>query len=182
MSVQDDALKSAPPFDELDSFYGSAEEEMWHLACDSLAATRKDGKRSSERSEAIWRAIDADVLCDADVARWCRLIAKDVVANVIADRSERRDDRALQALRLGRNIQNHAEKAFVRQWLAYWDLGAFQAQHEGKPRPAKKEKRLLAAMRAEGFYDGLTDENAKKRIKTILREVKVPGPRQDMGK
>jgi hypothetical protein len=182
MSVQDDALKSAPAFDELDSFYGSAEEEMCHLAYVSLVATLKDGKRSSERSEAIWRAIDADVLCDADVAQWCRLIAKDVVENVIADRRERRDDRALQALRLGRNIQNADEKAFVKQWLGYWTLSALQAQQEGKPKPAKKKIRLLAAMRAEGFYDGLNDKNAMKRIDTILSEIKIPGPRQDIGK
>ena len=130
----------------------------------AIASIRNDRKIWAAHAETIWKAINNNNLNDEDTAYWCRLIAKDVVENVIEKRAEGRDDRALQALKLaGSKAKTVTEQMFVWSWLL------IHAQDAPK-NTIERDKRLLAAMQAAGLYSGVSVKDAMKRLKRLLQQ------------
>lgn len=124
---------------------------------------RKDKTIWAIHAETIWKAINNNNLNDEDTAYWCRLIAKDVVENVIEKRVEGRDDRALHSLKLvGSHAKTVTERMFVWSWLL------IHAQ-DAPADKIERDKRLLAAMQAAGLYSGVSVKDAMKRLKRLLQ-------------
>ena len=82
------------------------DEELLIDATDALRSTLSQDKEipevTREKAEAIWRAIDADVLPDAEVSKWCRIVAKRIVNEVLGfdPTKTRKSDQAVQAIYL----------------------------------------------------------------------------------
>jgi hypothetical protein len=130
----------------------------------AIASIRNEPKISTTHAETIWKAINNNNLNDEDTAYWCRLIAKDVVENVIEKRHEGRDDRALQALKLaGRQAKTVTEQMFVWSWL-------LTHAQDAPTDKIERDKRLLAAMKAAGLYAGVSVKAAMKRLKRLLQQ------------
>jgi hypothetical protein len=81
-------------------------EELLIDATDALRSTfsqhEEIPKVTRGQAEVIWRAIDADVLPDAEVSKWCRLVAKRIVNEVLGfdPTKTRKSDQAVQAIYL----------------------------------------------------------------------------------
>lgn len=130
----------------------------------AIASIRNEPKIWAIHAETIWKAINNNNLNDEDTAYWCRLIAKDVVKNVIENRIEGRDDRALHSLKLvGNHAKTVTEQMFVWSWLLIHEQDAPTSTIE-------RDKRLLAAMQAAGLYDGVKVKDAMKRLKRLLQK------------
>ncbi len=149
------------------------EELLLHSARRALAAIEFDGKVQRDRVDPIWRAIAADLLNDEDAARWARRIAQNVVCDVLDDKSQDRDDRALKALGLyGANQHDYRAEKTLEVILEFERFGGIQAQLQGnvvEGVPSNvRYRNLLRAMRANGCYLGVSDANALKRLKRLL--------------
>lgn len=154
------------------------DELLLDQARSALAAIEMDGKIHRGRVDPIWRAIAADLLNDEDAARWARRIAKNVVRDVLDDKSQDRDDRALKALCLigqGQDPNVGHTAAMLEVILAFERLAGAQARllgHSVKSMPTKDRKRyLLRSMRAAGCYAGLPYASARKRLDRLLEKM-----------
>ena len=106
--------------------------------------------------DTIWRAIHAGVLSDEDTIKWARIVAHDVVKNVIDDKGdpENRPKRALKALQIsGIDKKHYIEKIALEHLFA---LDKIAAALGGKtfilPAPAQAARLL----KAEGYFEALT--------------------------
>jgi len=152
------------------------EEQLLISACEALTSIERDGKRPRALVDLVWRAIAANILDDADTARWARRIAKDVVANILDDKSFDRDDRALKALGLFGQGQDYAPVVTaMEQILAFENLAKAQDRLRGevsKVEPLRhRRRRLLTKLRAYGHFQNISDQSALKRIHRILEKL-----------
>jgi hypothetical protein len=64
-----------------------------------------------EQAHAVWMTIAKGILPDDDTVRWARWVARDVVENVLNDKSTQRANRSLKALKLsGHGNSKRADK------------------------------------------------------------------------
>lgn len=81
-------------------------EKLLIDATDALRSTFSQHEGIPEvsrgQAETIWRAIDANVLPDAEVSKWCRIVAKRIVNEVLGfdPTKTRKSDQAVQAIYL----------------------------------------------------------------------------------
>jgi hypothetical protein len=82
------------------------QEKLLIDATDALRSTFSQCEQipdvSRRQAETIWRAIDADVLPDAEVSMWCRIVAKRIVNEVLGfdPTKTRKSGQAVQAIYL----------------------------------------------------------------------------------
>lgn len=150
------------------------DEELLFRAREALTAIERDGKRLRARVDLIWRAIAADLLNNADTAKWARRVAKEVVDEVMLSSPEDRPKRALRALNIiGVEDKNLKEaEALKRIFDAEKYLNMFGRLH-GLLKDEQKvnftDLEIIERMRAEGLYSKLSNSNALKRL-ARLRE------------
>lgn len=128
----------------------------------SFSPSNPESRRRG-RVDAIWRAVAAGILFDEDAARWAKIVAEDVVKNVIdkKDEPENRPKRALAALQLSGREERHCSDWQVLesaiQVIERWAHGG----HYTAQSPAQRAK----ALREWGYFDGLTDRQAADKVR-----------------
>lgn len=128
----------------------------------SFSPSNPESRRRG-RVDAIWRAIDAEIMCDEDAARWAKIVAENAVKNVIDKKNppEDRPKRALAALQLcGREERHSADWQHLE--LALQVIG--RLAHGGHYVPQSPAKRAKALM-LWGHFDGLTERQAADKIR-----------------
>jgi hypothetical protein len=145
------------------------------LALEALDALRDfDPLKTQKRGpvDTIWRAIAAGVLSDEDTARWARIVAADVVKNVIDNKEvpEERPRRALSALQLSGQADEHfIEKSDLERMIS-WEqyLSSLRGEDYAYPSPIKAAEML----RKEGYFEGYTNRNITNRVGKWPRELR----------
>jgi hypothetical protein len=119
--------------------------------------------RRRGRVDAIWRAIDARIMCDEDAARWMEIVASGVVKNVIdkTDEPENRPKRALAALQLSGREERHCSDWQILE-SAIQVIGRWAHSDQYAPQsPAQRAKALMVW----GHFDGLTKRQAADKVR-----------------
>ena len=142
---------------------GGADYDGYKIYLAERELNELDEGRTSARGpiDDIWRAVASGSLPMPDIAEWARIIAQRVIRDVIDDSSfpDERGGRALKALGIhGVSDANYKERKFLETWLSFEELAI--------PSPLRiaRAAKLLSAMRSAGFYKGVSDRDAKKRI------------------
>lgn len=137
------------------------------LALEALDALREfDPLRINKRGpiDTIWRAIAAGVLSDEDTARWARIVAADVVKNVLDDKEvpEDRPRRALSALQLSsRGADHYIERKELERMMG-WER--FRAHLRGEAYVNRGPAEAARMLSAEGHFEGLTIREMTNRV------------------
>lgn len=143
-------------------------KEEFELLVNAVSALRSFSPSNPEsrrrgRVDAIWRAIDAGIMSDEDAARWAKIVAEDVVKNVInkKDEPENRPKRALAALQLSGREERHGSDWQVLE-SAIQVIG--RLEHGGHYVP-QSPAQLAKTLKAWGYFDGLTDRQAADKVR-----------------
>jgi hypothetical protein len=151
-------------------------EQMLLLnARDAIAAIKIDKKIQRVRVDPIWRAIASGLLNDEDTANWARCVARSVVRDVLDDKSQDRDDRALKALGIyGQGQSDDRTESELEAALTLERLAGAQARLHGKVQEpvtkAERHRNLVRSLRAAGCYRGVPDQAALKRLRRLLQK------------
>ena len=135
-------------------------DQAERLALEAIDALRSfdPDKKKPDRGppDTIWRAIDAGVLSDENTVKWARIVAADVVKNVIDNKADSQDrpKRALLALKLhGPGGQHYIEKRALELILGWERFRALLNGHTYTvPTPAEAANTLKKA----GHFEALT--------------------------
>jgi hypothetical protein len=140
-------------------------DEEVRLLMDAVFALRSfclsDPKsRRRGRVDAIWRAIAAGILVDKDAALWAKIVATDVVKNVIdkKDNAEDRPKRALAALKLsGREERHYSDLMALQGFLAIRRIPSLLC---GTYHAPESPAELAKTLKEQGYFKGLSDRQA----------------------
>lgn len=136
-------------------------EKLLIDATDALRSTFSQNveipKVSRGEAETIWRAIDADVLPDAEVNKWCRIVAKRVVEEVLGfDSTEtRKSDQAVQAIFLPGRARTALAPEEARD-LAWTMLSAALETWMGRRKRRISYLELAKKMQDRGYFKDRT--------------------------
>lgn len=145
------------------------------LALEALDALREfDPAKHKKRGpiDTIWRAIAAGVLSDEDTARWARIVAADVVKNVIENKEmpEDRPRRALSALQLSGSADEHfIERSDLKRMIS-WEKYRSSLSGEAYTDPSPIEAAEM--LRKEGHFEGYATRSITNRVGKWLSKMR----------
>ncbi len=143
-------------------------EEEVELLLDAVSALRsfsRSNPRTLRRSrvDAIWRAVAAGILSDEDAARWAKIVAEDVVKNVIDKKNppEDRPKRALAALQLS----GREQKLCSGLRLLDSAMQVIEPEAHGRNRARQSPAKQAKALMKWGHFEGGTEKQAADKIR-----------------
>lgn len=147
-------------------------EEEIELLLDAVSALRSFSPSNPEsrrrgRVDAIWRAIAAGILVDEDAAQWAKIVARDVVENVIdtKDDPEDRPKRALAALKLsGREERHYSDLLALKGFVAMRRIHSLLRDTHHAESPAE----LAKALKKQGYFKHLSERQAADVVRKWL--------------
>lgn len=125
-----------------------------------------------EQSDAIWIAIANNMLPEELVVKWVTWIAKDVVTNVIQNKSSQRADRALKALKLsGRNNSDRDDVILQNEVFQAYALFRFNKAISFLTQYAADAENISKSAEAENLNTKNKKSKSKKKNQIPISEI-----------